>query len=171
MKNTKAMTEIAVAVALSVVFHFIRLFQMPQGGDVSLTMIPIIFIAYRRGPLAGITTGVLYGIINIMIDGTIYHPMSIFLDYIFAFGVLGIAGFFKKNLPGIISGTIISVVGRFIFSFLSGAILFGSYAPIGQSPWVYSLIYQATYLGPELIICLVVMILTFTKGKKLFNRN
>ena len=53
---------------------------MPQGGDVSLTMIPIIFIAYRRGPLAGITTGVLYGIINIMIDGTIYHPMSIFLD-------------------------------------------------------------------------------------------
>ncbi len=170
MKNTKVITEIAVAVALSVCFHFIRLFAMPQGGDVSLTMIPIIFIAYRRGAFAGITAGVLYGIINIMLDGTIYHPMSIFLDYLFAFGVLGVAGFFKKSLSGIISGTILSVGGRFIFSFLSGAILFGSYAPEGQSPWVYSLIYQATYLVPELIICLIVMVITFTKGKRLFDK-
>ncbi len=169
MKKTKVMTEIAVAVALAVVFHFVRLFAMPQGGDVSLTMIPILFIAYRRGWVAGIVTGILYGIINVMLDGVIYHPMSVLLDYLLAFGILGVAGFFKKSPVGILSGTTLAVVGRFLFSFLSGAILFGSYAPEGQSPWIYSLIYQATYLVPELIICLVVMLLTFIKGKRIFE--
>lgn len=171
MKKTKAITEVAVAVALAVVLHFVKLFTMPQGGDVSLTMIPIIFIAYRRGALSGIITGVLYGIINLMLDGTIYHPMSVLLDYILAFGILGIAGFFPKNVLGIIVGTIVSVSGRFLFSFLSGAILFASYAPEGQSPWIYSLVYQATYLLPELIICLAVMIFLFRRAKGLFEKK
>ncbi|SHF55493.1 Thiamine transporter protein (Thia_YuaJ) [Caldanaerobius fijiensis DSM 17918] len=70
-----------------------------------------------------------------------------------AFGALGIAGFFKKSLPlGIIAGG----VGRFIFHFISGFVFFASYAPKGMNPVYYSLVYNATVIGPELVICLVV---------------
>lgn len=169
-KNGK-ITDIAVATALAVVLHFVKIFALPQGGDVSLGMIPLIFVAYRRGAAAGITSGVLYGIITLMFDGVIYHPMSVILDYILAFGVLGIAGFFPKSTLGVIAGTTSAIGGRFLCSLVSGAVLFGSYAPEGQNPWVYSLIYQATYLVPELFICLAVMLLIFFKTPALFKTH
>ena len=97
MKNTKQLTETAIAVALAAVLAFIPLYRMPQGGDVSLTMIPLLLIAFRRGPVSGIAAGAVYGLISMAINGVIYHPMSILLDYVLAFGVLGIAGFFKTK--------------------------------------------------------------------------
>ena len=81
---------------------------------------------------------------------------------------MGIAGFFKKNLSGIIMGTTVGVLGRFVSSLISGAVLFAEYAPEGQNPWIYSLIYQATYMVPELIISLVLLLLLFYKAPKLF---
>lgn len=169
MKRNGIITEIAVATALAVILHFVKIFALPQGGDISLGMVPIIFMAYRRGAAPGMCTGVLYGIITLLFDGAIYHPMSIVLDYILAFGILGVAGFFPKNILGIVTGTILSVGGRFICSFLSGALIFGSYAPEGQSPWMYSLVYQATYLIPELFICVFILLLLYLKAPRLFE--
>ena len=169
MYKTRKLTEIAVSVALAAVLSFFAIYKMPQGGSVSLTMIPLIFIAFRRGPLAGIAAGVIYGLINLAIDGVIYHPMSILLDYVLAFGVLGVAGFFPKKVWGIATGTVVGVAGRFISSVISGAVLFASYAPEGQNPWVYSLIYQSTYMVPELIIALVVLIFIALKMPALFD--
>lgn len=165
MSKARETAEIAAAVALAVILHFIKIYTMPQGGDISLTMVPLIFIAHRRGLGAGVTAGILYGIINVMLDGAIYHPMSILLDYICAFGVLGIAGVFPKKISGIICGTVTAVACRFLFSFLSGAVLFGSYAPDGINPWLYSFVYQATYLVPELIICLAATVTVYVKFK------
>jgi thiamine transporter len=45
--------------------------------------------------------------------------------------------------------------------FLSGVLIFGSYAPEGQSAAVYSLIYNGSYMLPEMILTtLVAVILT-----------
>ncbi len=168
-KNTTiTIAEIGITVALATVLHFIKVFSMPQGGDISLTMIPILLISFRRGVLPGIISGVLYGISALVFDGVIYHPMSVLLDYILAFGILGIAGFFKKSYVGILLGTTLAVFGRFLCSLISGAVIFASFAPEGQNPWIYSLIYQASYLLPELIISAVALILLFTASKKLF---
>ena len=161
--------EIAVSVSLAVVCSFIKVWEMPQGGSVALTMMPILLAAYRCGVLAGITTGAIYGLISLMISGVIYHPMSILLDYVLAFGVLGIAGLFRKNIFGITLGTVLAVAGRFISSTVSGAVLFASYAPEGQNPWIYSLVYQATYMVPELIIALICLLFLFIKAKRIFE--
>lgn len=169
MKKTRILTECAVGVALAVLCSFVKVWEMPQGGSVSLTMIPLFAVAFRRGVGAGVLTGMVYGLISLMFAGAVYHPMSIILDYLLAFGGIGIAGLFKKNLPGIVLGTVTGVTGRFIFSLISGAVLFGSYAPEGQNPWLYSLIYQATYLVPELIICLAVLILLHFKARRIFE--
>ena len=168
MKKTHLLTEIAAFVALSVICSFIKIWEMPQGGSVALTMVPILLIAFRRGPVAGMITGGIYGLISLAIAGVIYHPMSILLDYVLAFGLVGLAGFFRKNLPFAICGTVLGIAGRFLSSLVSGAVLFGSYAPAGQNPWIYSLIYQATYLIPELVICLVAIIFLYGKAKRFF---
>ncbi len=171
LTKTRKLTEIAVSVALACVFHFLRLWEMPQGGSVSLAMVPILFIAFRRGAKSGILAGAVYGLISIIFDGVIYHPLSIFLDYLFAFGVLGIAGFFPKNVWGIILGSAVAVLGRFFFSLMSGAILFASYAPEGQNPWIYSTIYNGSYLLPELVIAVVLLTVLYFTQPKLFSEK
>ncbi len=167
--KTKQLTEIAVTIALAVVCSFICVYKMPQGGSIALTMIPILFLSIRRGPWQGMIAGALYGLISLAIDGVVYHPLSILLDYVLAFGILGVCGFFHKNLGGIVAGCCVGVAGRFISSVLSGALLFASYAPEGENPWIYSLGYQATYMIPELIIAIIVLVLLYKKAHKLFE--
>ncbi len=169
MKKTNQLTEIAVAVALATICSFLKVYQMPQGGSVALTMIPILLISYRRGWISGIITGAVYGLISLLVDFVIYHPMSILLDYVLAFGIVGVAGFFKPTKSGIVLGTTLGIAGRFISSTLSGALLFAQFAPEGQNPWIYSIGYQATYLIPELIICIAVLLLLKAKANRLFQ--
>ena len=169
MTKTRRITEIGVCVAMAVVGSLLKVWEMPQGGSVALTMVPILMIAIKRGAVAGCTAGAIYGVLSLLISGVIYHPMSILLDYVLAFGLLGLAGLFKKNVWGVVLGCFVGVCGRFLSSLVSGAVLFAEYAPAGQNPWIYSLIYQATYLVPEFIISAVIIVLLFTKAHRLFE--
>lgn len=168
MTKTRKLTEIAVAVAMAVVCSLIKVWEMPQGGSVALTMVPILLIALRSGWVAGCACGAIYGLLSLLIAGVIYHPMSILLDYVLAFGFLGLAGLFKKTIPGLIAGCTVGVLGRFVSSLVSGAVLFAEYAPEGQNPWIYSLVYQATYMVPEFIISVAILVLLFLKARRLF---
>ena len=170
MTKTRKLTEIAVAVAMAVVCSFIKVWEMPQGGSVALTMVPILLIAIRSGWVAGCACGAIYGVLSLLIAGVVYHPMSILLDYVLAFGLLGLAGLFKKNLSGLITGCTVGVAGRFASSLVSGAVLFAEYAPEGQNPWIYSLVYQATYMVPEFIISVEILVLLFLKARRLFEK-
>lgn len=170
MTKTRKLTEIAVAVAMAVVCSLIKVWEMPQGGSVALTMVPILLIALRSGWVAGCACGAIYGLLSLLIAGVIYHPMSILLDYVLAFGLLGLAGLFKKTIPGLIAGCTVGVLGRFVSSLVSGAVLFAEYAPEGQNPWIYSLVYQATYMVPEFIISVAILVLLFLKARRLFAK-
>ncbi len=168
MTKIRRMTECGVAIALAVVLSFVVLWKMPQGGSVSLVMVPLFVVTYRHGATWGAAAGAVYSLVALMIDGAIYHPLSVLLDYVFAFGAVGVAGFFRSDLKGVVLGTTAGVCGRFLSSFLSGWLLFASYAPEGQSAFVYSLVYQASYLVPELILNILVMSILFKKANKLF---
>ena len=55
---------------------------MPQGGSITCgAMLPLLFIAYRYGPGIGCLTGFLYGLINILQDPFILHPLQVLFDY------------------------------------------------------------------------------------------
>ena len=56
--GVQAYAELGVAVALAAVLGQVRLFVMPQGGSVSLELLPIVFIAVRRGVVPGLAAGV-----------------------------------------------------------------------------------------------------------------
>jgi thiamine transporter len=128
---------------------------MPYGGSVTLgSMVPILVIAFRHDFKMGVTTGVIYGLVQMMLGGWFYSPIGMLLDYPLAFGVLGIAALFKKQ-P--IIGTVVGLAGRFIFHFISGVVFFWMYAPEGVSPVLYSALYNGGYLLAELVISVIMI--------------
>ena len=153
--QTKIITEMVAAVALSGVLHLITLYQFPEGGRVTAAaMVPVLFVAIRRGPRVGLIAGVAYGLIVLIEEPFIYHPIQFLLDYPLAFGALGLAGFFKKA-P--LVGVTVGIAGRFLCHFTSGLVFFASYAPPGMNPALYSAVYNASYLIPEFIVSAAIM--------------
>ena len=164
--TVKMLVEGGLCIALSFVLGYIKLFSMPQGGSVTAgEMIPIIIFALRHGSLPGIVVGALYGFVQMLFGGSIFHPVQAILDYPVAFGVLGLAGLFSsafektKSIGPVIKGASLGIVLRMIAHTLTGAIFFASYAPEGQNPWAYSIIYNASYLVVEFAITIVIIYL------------
>ena len=148
--STRILAEVSVFVALATILSFIKIYTFPQGGSVTAgSMVPILWLAIRRGPRIGLFSGTVYGIVQLLVLPFVYHPIQVLLDYPLAFGVLGVMGFFKRK---VLIGVILGILGRFIMHFLSGVIFFGSFAPEGVSPLVYSALYNGSYLIPEIVI-------------------
>jgi len=166
--STKIMAEIAVFVALASVLSYIKLFSLPQGGSVTAaSMVPILWLALRRGPKVGLFAAILYGVVQLALGPEgIYYPAQVLLDYPIAFGLLGVAGFFQKR-PFI--GASLGIIGRFVAHFLSGTIFFASWAPEGMNPAVYSAVYNGGYLLVELVITIyVIYLLRASKVLKIY---
>src|SRR5215210_7524938 len=156
-RDTRVLTEAALAIALAFVLGLITVFRMPFGGSISLEMVPLILLALRQGPAVGIAAGAAYGLLDLAIEPFIVHPVQVLFDYPLAFGVLGLAGFFQPTVRGAVLGTIVAVLARFLCHFVSVVVFFASYAPEGSNPYLYSAAYNAGYLVPSLIIALVVV--------------
>ena len=158
-RDPRVLTEAALAVALAFVLGLIKVFEMPFGGSISLEMVPLILLAVRQGPWVGIAAGAVYGLLDLITPPVFaVHPVQVLLDYPLAFGVLGLAGFFRPTVRGAILGAVVAVLARFLCHFVSGVVFFASYAPEGWNPFVYSAAYNLAYLIPSLIIALVVVV-------------
>ena len=177
MRETRRITEIAILVALAVVIELVFSFlpKLPQGGRVSLAMLPIFILAWRHGLKWGVIGGAIYGLLNLMLDGVLYHWASVFLDYTVAFGVLGFSVIAKKLIGdtsiGFGVGIVLGSILRFISHFISGFLLFGGYAEEAgfESIYLYSLSYNITYVLPSMIITLIVGIIIFAPLKHISN--
>ena len=155
--DTRVLAEVAIAVALATVLSMIKIWQMPQGGSVTLgSMVPILLIAFRRDVKIGVMTGVIYGLVQLVLDGWFYHPAGMFLDYPLAFGALGAAALFKKMPP---VGVVVAITLRFLSHLTSGVIFFAEYAPEGVSPIIYSAIYNGSYMIPEIVVSAILIYL------------
>ncbi|WP_176714147.1 energy-coupled thiamine transporter ThiT [Orenia metallireducens] len=174
MKNMqiRKLTELGVALALATILNFLKLYEMPQGGSVTLEMIPIIFIALRWGWKEGAFLGSTYGLLQLLLGASIYYPLQAVLDYPLAYGLVGLAGLvsnlfskgsFKVRSILIAMATVLGASFRFLAHVISGVVFFGEYAPEGIDVWVYSLGYNATYMIPQIIITIIAMAL-LSKG-------
>ena len=153
--TTKMLIHISLMLAMATVLQYVRLYHFPQGGAVTLGgMIPILLISFRYGATTGFFAGFIFGLINLIQDPFILHPIQVLFDYPLPFMAMGLAGIFPNK---IFLSTLTAFCGRFICHFISGAIFFASYAPEGMSPIIYSLTANATYMIPEAIICLVIL--------------
>lgn len=173
------LTEISMMAALALILDFISIKGFwGYGGSVSLAMVPILLMAYRRGLSAGLLTGFIVGAIQ-MLYGFYVHPVQIFLDYAAAYTVVGFAGIFSisiaasrvKRMGAIIAGIFLASLLRFIAHFVSGVVWFGVYAPEGVNVILYSIIYNASYMVPVFLLSTVVFILLSNTAPKLLHAN
>ncbi|MCM1282916.1 MAG: energy-coupled thiamine transporter ThiT [Muribaculaceae bacterium] len=156
--TTKQLVFSAVAMALAIVCSMIKFADLPMGGSITLfSMLFIVLIGYWYGPYVGLMTGIAYGLLQFVMEPIFYTVPQMLTDYPLAFGALGLSGFFYKKKWGLQTGYIVGVIGRYIFAVISGFIFFGSYAPEGMHPLVYSLGYNATYIVPEAVVTLIII--------------
>ena len=160
--STKIFAEIiifvALAGALALVSH--SFFSLPEGGSINLGMVPIFWLALRRGPKVGIFAGAVLGVVDLAIEPFVVHPIQFILDYPLAFACLGLAGLFRKFIVvGPVIGVAVGGTARYLCHFTSGVIYFPMYAPEGMNPILYSAVYNATYMIPSIIICAIVIAL------------
>ncbi|MFN3367515.1 MAG: energy-coupled thiamine transporter ThiT, partial [Exiguobacterium mexicanum] len=81
----QALIEISLFAALGLIFDLLIPFRMPQGGSVSLAMLPIFVMAYRHGLKGGLATGALVGTLQLLFGAYIFTPVQFLLDYTFAY--------------------------------------------------------------------------------------
>lgn len=169
--KTKKITTSALLIALATVLMWVsKLIPAPwlQGGSVTIaSMVPIVMVGIMFGTKWGLCSSLAYAIIQMMFG--FYPPptqtflnfvLVILLDYIIAFGGLGLSGFFyklsgKKTFSAPLSAFIVTTL-RYICHILSGVLIWGVYAEEGQTVLAYSLIYNGTYMIPEIIITTIV---------------
>ena len=154
-----ALAEVAVCIALAAALGLLKVFTMPQGGSVSLEMLPILFLAVRRGFGPALIGGVLYGLVQLVLPGAfIYHPAQAALDYPLAYMALAAAALVPvRGWWSLAAAVAVGCGARFLFHFLSGWIFFASYAPNWEAPWLYSITYNLLYLMPEALITAFVL--------------
>ena len=159
MKLTiKQLAFCAMCLALATVLSEIKIFDMPTGGSITLlSMFVIALPGILFGLVPGIVTAVAYGILQLIIDPYVLYPMQLVVDYILAFGALGLSGLFYGKKGAVIKGYIAAVIGRYILSVISGWIFFGAYAWEGWNPLPYSLAYNAAYIFAEAALTVIIL--------------
>ncbi len=159
--TTLALVEAGVMIALAYALSLVKVYQMPLGGSVTAgSMIPLLVYAYRWGPKNGVFAGLVYGTLQFILGPKwSFHPISILFDYSIAFAWLGLAGVFGKGLVKSLMGVTLALTLRFLSHVLSGVVVFASWAPEDSTPLMHSILYNGTYLLPELIISAVLMVL------------
>lgn len=167
--TTRALTYGGVTVAMSFALSYLKLVKMPQGGSITLaSMLPIMLYAYMFGTKKGIIVGAVYGLLQALQDPFIIHPSQFILDYPLAFCCVGLCGIFNNNLrlqklPRLqfCLGAAISGIARLIIHFLAGVFAFSAFSG-DQNPFLYSLIYQVSYILPDVAIVIAVGAIVFS---------
>lgn len=179
--DTRTVTYAAVCVALSFALSYVRLFKMPMGGSITFaSMLPLMLFAFMFGSRKGVAVGVIYGLLQAIQDPWIIHPAQFALDYLVAFGAIGLTGcmrelnVFKGNMRAQFAvGAVIACALRFISHYFAGVFAFGVYGagyasdygiPALANEYFYSFVYQCLYLIPELAIVIVAAMLVLTSS-------
>ena len=152
----------ALFIVLDVAVNTLGILQMPNGGSLGVSVIPLLMASYHLGWQKGTVVAVL-SILLQYVTGPMFTPdlVGFLLDYFFAFSVYGLASLFP-NYKWFYSGVLVTNLVRLICSTLSGILVWET------APWA-SLVYNATYMIPTAILCLVLLPLVMPRIKPLMN--
>ena len=151
----KILSQTALVIAMTMILTQIHLFAMPQGGEIQLgSMIPLILLAACYGSRICLMAGLVCGTVAFIMNPYFFHPVQVLLDYPFPYMAMASVALFNNR---IILGTMVAYSLKFLFHFTSGVVFFASYAPEGTSPIIYSLLYNASVVIPDLIICCIII--------------
>ena len=201
-KRTFNLVLAGVMIAMGTALGFVKPFELPYGGAITLcSMLPVMFFSYRCGLKWGLSAGLVFSVLQLLFGldalkgiSAMMVVGSIFLDYILAFTVLGLAGMFrgkiKNDAAAFTLGSFVSMMLRYFCSFLSGWVLWASFYETADMQGfiatffpalgnlsgtalavVYSLVYNGSYMIPEIILtCVVGFLLVQFAGKQILDK-
>ena len=180
--KTAKLTVSAVLIALATALSEIKLpgIWVHGGGITIVSMLPLVLLTNRYGTRYGLVCCLGYSLIQMILGIDNLQWAQSFLmgvgivlfDYVLAYTAIGTSAVFKGKLGGrrkeIALGVVLSMTLRFICHFISGWMVWHSIAP-EQFSWstpLWSLIYNVSYMAPEIILTTVGAVVSYDALKK-----
>lgn len=159
--SARRLAYCAMAVALAYVTSFIKPFELPYGGSVTLlSMLFIVLVGNWYGVKTGVLVGLAYGVLQFLQEPYFLSLFQVCCDYVLAFAALGLSGLFRKRKNGLLIGYIAAVLARGFFHSLGGYLYWMDYMPenFPQSlRALYPIIYNYSYLLAEGVITVIII--------------
>lgn len=163
--DTQGLVLSAVFVALYVALNQLTIFRFPQGGSMTaFSMLAITACAYLLGTRRAVMAGMCAGLLELIFNPYVIHPVQLLLDYPLAVGALGLAGLLRHGRFSVPFGYLIGVLARYLCVVLSGIVFFGAYAPEGFNAVTWSVYYNIIYIGAEAVLTLPVLFLPVVRN-------
>ena len=165
--------ECAITVALATVLSWLKIWDSPYGGSITvLSMTPIILLSMRRGVRVGLLGGLVHSLLQLLfgLSNVAYVPtpmgivLCILTDYILPFTLLGLAGCVRVRniLVSAALGALLVTTLRYLCHIVSGVVIWyeldlvwyaddPSHIVNRFGPWSFSAIYNGIYMIPEII--------------------
>lgn len=191
--NLKVLAEIAIMAALAFALDALQggIFRglFPNGGSIGFAMLPILVLSFRRGFKAGFLAALIMSFLQML--GGIYAIASswymvlfqILLDYVLAYPLVAFAGLFaqlfkqaktkKSQIKFLILGSVLGGILKLVSHYLAGVIFWSSSCPEGYlgGPMLYSLVYNGSYMLPNIVINGLLLVLIFLKAPQILVLN
>lgn len=187
--TVRPMIEVALLATIAYILDLVTQ-PMSLGPWISLSfkMVPIFLLSFRWGVKAGAMGGFIWGLLQVVTGeaaGGWLTPIQGFLEYFVAFSLIGLSGTVKpaldkairdkkrvQTLTYITAGVILGGLARYLIHYIAGVIFWGSYAPAGQSAYLYSLIVNSSsFLGETIASLIVFFILQEFLGRLLITEQ
>lgn len=186
MQQTRSMTikiwvEGAIIAALAMALSVIPI-NIGSSFAISLGMIPLTVYSLRRGAVAGVMAGVLWGLLHFLTGQVYFLKVSqVLIEYVIAFPFAGLAGLFSHKLLKatdsekfktavgyIILGSLVGCLARYFWHFIAGVIFWGDFALWGLSPIVFSLIMNSASAISTAIVVVIATVWIYKIYPKVF---
>ena len=196
MRETKrtdvyALCQCGIFVALATILSFLPVMEMPMGGSVTLaSMLPILIIGVKFGYKWGLGASTVFMFIQLLqslIKGNVFVYcvgvgaviICLLFDYVVPFTILGLSAFAKPKpgkhlkIPKVLITFSVLIFGRFLCHFITGMTIWGQWDDGFWGAFIYSLSYNGSYMGFELVITVVVagLLLSSKQIERLLEKN
>jgi len=180
-----ALIEASFFAAFALILDLLPSIKPAANISISFAMVPIFILAFRWGFRVSFISGLLWGILQIAFgDAWIATPVQAFIEYFIAFAFIGTAGLLykpiqkelrygskKKALSWITLAVLIGSIARYFWHFIAGVVFFGSFAPEGMSPVLFSFAINGSTMLGTWILCSIVLLLVLSAAPQLVIRK
>ena len=194
MKNTanviRTICEIGIFAALGFVLDELQgaIFGgvFTSGGSIGFAMIAVLIIAYRRGPLPALLTGLLMGLFDIATKAYVIHPAQVLLDYILPYTLVGVAGFLKpffdksekriEKILWLISGAVVGGLLKLTSHYLAGIFFWADPRYFAwhlneMNPYLYCFVYNIAFTGPSIILTGALLVIVYITAPRVLTNK
>ncbi|WP_018662186.1 energy-coupled thiamine transporter ThiT [Heyndrickxia acidiproducens] len=183
--SLQAMIEAAIFAAFAMVLDMLPSVKVTSGISLSFAMLPVFVIAFRWGLKAGLASGFVWSLLQLITGDArdILNPVQGILEYPVAFSFTAFAGLLTPLIRSsyekgsrtkmsfwICMAVLLGSAARYFWHFIAGIVFWGSYAPPGQSAFMYSLILNGGTMIGNAVLCAVLSVILFSVAPQLLTK-